>query len=466
MPPPSSSSTSSTQDGRIAYLRSLGSIRERCRRVFALAEQDALDYWTVDLARERAIVDFVCELIARDYGTDYGAIPPHGRWRHFVGDRVDPVLTAWNATAVDELEQARRLVDLMVVSVLMDAGAGNEWKYHPTDGGDPIARSEGLAVGSLDMFTRGMFSGVASQPERVDAVGLSKVTASQVADAMQVSESNPMTGIDGRAQLLIRLGDVLAAPANAAYFSSRNSGDEQQQRPGHLVDYLLAHPTSQAVPAPVLGRKVAVEIDTLWDVVVTGLSGVWPAARTKIDGVSLGDVWPVDCLRRQIGDDDDEAGQEFVSFHKLSQWLTYSLIEVMEKLLGWTFIGKEKCTGLPEYRNGGLLIDFDLLRPKFAALLESFDLAVPSADAADFPRSLLELPALDPAHSAVVEMRAVTVVALDRIADQIRTKLGVDLTLAQVLEAGTWKAGREIAKKLRPETGGPPFAYVADGTVF
>lgn len=24
----------------------------------------------------------------------------------------------------------------------------------------------------------------------------------------------------------------------------------------------------------------------------------------------------------------------------------------MEKLLGWSFIGKEKMTGLPEYRNG------------------------------------------------------------------------------------------------------------------
>ncbi|GAA5836277.1 hypothetical protein JCM3766R1_003475 [Sporobolomyces carnicolor] len=448
--------TATSSSDKIAHLRSLASIRERCERVFALGERQQLEYWHLDLSQEPKIVDFVCELIARDYGTDYGSIPPHGRWRHFVGNRVDPLLEAWNADPnVDELEQARQLVDLMVVSVLMDAGAGNEWKYAPKEGGDKIARSEGLAVGSLEMFETGVFSGVASQPARVDAVGLSKITASQISQAMQVSESNPMTGIEGRAQLLIRLADVLKAPSNSSYFSK-----DGEQRPGFIIDYLLAHPTSQAVPSPVLGKKVAVKMETMWEIVVEGLSGVWPAARTKIDGVSLGDVWPVDCLEKQEKGD----GEEFVSFHKLSQWLTYSLIEVMEKLLGWSFIGKEQMTGLPEYRNGGLLIDFELLRPNIPALLESFSLPVPS-ESAELP-SLLEVPPLDPSHSAVVEMRAVTIIMLDRLATGIRKKLGVELTLPQVLEAGTWKAGREVAKKLRPETGGPPFNYVADGTVF
>jgi hypothetical protein len=136
---------------------------------------------------------------------------------------------------------------------------------------------------------------------------------------MQVSDSNPMTGIEGRAQLLIRLASVLTSPSNASYFSQNG-----EQRPGHIIDYLLSHPTSQAVPSPVLGRKIAVKMETMWEIVVDGLSGVWPAARTKIDGVSLGDVWPVDCLDKEKNGE----GEEFVSFHKLSQWLTYSLIEV------------------------------------------------------------------------------------------------------------------------------------------
>ena len=84
--------TATSSSDKIAHLRSLASIRERCERVFALGERQQLEYWHLDLSQEPKIVDFVCELIARDYGTDYGSIPPHGRWRHFVGNRVDPLL--------------------------------------------------------------------------------------------------------------------------------------------------------------------------------------------------------------------------------------------------------------------------------------------------------------------------------------------------------------------------------------
>ena len=57
----------------------------------------------------------------------------------------------------------------------------------------------------------------------------------------------------------------------------------------------------------------------------------------------------------------------------------------------------------------------------------------------------------------------------DRIADAIRSKLGLSpgqLSLPQILESATWKGGREIAKQRRPETGGPPIDIESDGTVF
>lgn len=337
---------------KIDYLRSLPSIRARCSRVFELAEAGRLDYWDLDLTKEASIVDFVCELIARDYGTSYESIPPHGRWRHFVGGRVDPLLEAWRKENVDEMEVARRMVDLMLVSVLMDAGAGNVWKFRPKDGGEGIGRSEGLAVGSLEMFEKGMFSGVEEQPFRVDgasrspsamrlsklippsqpAIGLSKISPEQIADAMQVSEDNPMAGIEGRAGLLVRLASVLTDPSNAAFFTK-----DGVSRPGHIIDYLLLHPSSTQIPSA-SKYNVAVQIDTLWDIVVRGLSGVWPAARTKIDGVSLGDVWPAACLAREGATD----GEELVPFHKLSQWLSYSLIEVC---------AQPRCdAGFPDFR--------------------------------------------------------------------------------------------------------------------
>ena len=54
------------------------------------------------------------------------------------------------------------------------------------------------------------------------------------------------------------------------------------------------------------------------------------------------------------------------------------------------------------------------------------------------------------------------------MAEQVRQRLGLteeQLPLVKVLEAGTWKAGREIAAKLR-KTKGPPLNIISDGTVF
>ena len=84
----------------------------------------------------------------------------------------------------------------------------------------------------------------------------------------------------------------------------------------------------------------------------------------------------------------------------------------LEKTLKWTITGSEKMTGLPEYRNGGLLIDFEYIRPKPLAFIKS--LGLEGTDASGF--SLMgSLPALAASHGAIVEWRALTVIALDRI---------------------------------------------------
>ena len=67
-----------------------------------------------------------------------------------------------------------------------------------------------------------------------------------------------------------------------------------------------------------------------------------------------------------------------------------------------------------------------------------------------------------------MEWRALTVIALDRIATSVRTRLGVtaaDFPLARVLEGGTWAAGRRIAATRRAG-GTPPLDVASDGTVF
>lgn len=89
---------------------------------------------------------------------DFDKIPPHGRWQHFNAggvSRLEPLIDEWRAGGIDELEISRRVIDVIVVSVLLDAGAGDHWKF--TEDGVAIGRSEGLAIASLSAFRAGVF---------------------------------------------------------------------------------------------------------------------------------------------------------------------------------------------------------------------------------------------------------------------------------------------------------------------
>jgi Protein of unknown function (DUF1688) len=102
------------------------------------------------------------------------------------------------------------------------------------------------------------------------------------------------------------------------------------------------------------GSSRRVPLAALWHVLVSGLASIWPTDRTTLGGVPLGDVWPCDALKVHAAAAVGE-GDELVPFHKLTGWTTYSLIEPIEKILGWKFDGLEDMTGLPEYRNGACM---------------------------------------------------------------------------------------------------------------
>ncbi|EMD37201.1 hypothetical protein CERSUDRAFT_115105 [Gelatoporia subvermispora B] len=435
--------SSSTKDLQktAAYLRTLPAIRERCGRVHVLATQGKLEYFDYDPEKEADVAAFCVDIMKRDFGTSFASIPPHGRWRHLDAGRprVEPLIAKWKASAnpPDTKEICKRLIDLFLVSVLLDAGAGNSWKYYEESSGQTFTRSEGLGVASINMFEKGFFSGDRANPYQVDADGLARITPERTAAAMQVSASNPMVGIDGRSALLQNLSAALRG--RPTFFGS-------SMRPGNLLDYLDSESTLS-------GSTRTVHIFSLWTALIEGLAPIWPA-RLTFAGVPLGDVWPCGTLKPSASAE----GDELVPFHKLTGWTTYSLVEPIEKVLQWRFEGLEHMTGLPEYRNGGLLVDLGVLKLRPGAIPASF-----------YPDSSSDIPKLPPSHPAVVEWRAMTVIELDRIANLIREQLGLgaqELTLAQVLESATWKGGREIAKQKRPATGGPPIDIESDGTVF
>ena len=376
----------------VSLLRDPRTIRERCQNVF-----DAeLEHFEVRLERLPDVVERVARVTKGAYGD--GPVPIHGRFRHF-GTRLHDFLAATEAEPADE--RARALIDLVVVSVLLDAGAGDAWRYRDARSGATIGRSEGLALASFDLFASGAFSH-RGEPA-VTAEGLASLGTKRLADGFQVGPDNPLVGLEGRAALLRALGSAL---------ESREDLFGSEHRPGHLFD----HAGDDA--AALLGA------------VLDGLGTIWPS-RLRLDGESLGDVW----RHSRAGGDGETAG--LVPFHKLSQWLTYSLLEPFA-VGGRTVRNPEALTGLAEYRNGGLFVDAGVLHPRH----ESVTAEVHAPDS-----------------EVVVEWRALTVVLLDRVAEAL------GLPLAEVLEGGTWRAGREIARELRP-TGGPPIRVESDGTLF
>ncbi|KAG1217193.1 hypothetical protein G6F35_009378 [Rhizopus arrhizus] len=408
------------------YLRSLVAVRERCMQVYEKSKEGGLKSFDINESALSDIVDHVVSTTTRRF-PDLSKIPPHSRLRHFDYQQFEALRARWKQDGIDRIEQARRLIDLVVVSVLVDAGAGQVWKY-ATEKGDKVGRSEGLALASFDMFLKGYFSSSSNVLDRVDVGGLGQITIERMTEGFQVTETNQMIGLEGRSNLLKRLSEVL--DSQPTYFPSV---DNEPRRPGNMIDYLLNN-----------SQKV-IRIETLWQAVMS-LGAMWPA-RVQIEGVQLGDVWPCASLT-DLGNHEN-----LVPFHKLSQWLTYSLIESIETSLDIKVEGVELMTGLPEYRNGGLLVDYGLLT------LKPEEVRRGTAQEG-------ELPVFEGSDPAIVEWRALTVVYLDIIKQQVEEKLGQKLVLAQVLEGGTWTAGREIAAKKRPGNGGPPIVIKSDGTIF
>ena len=391
-----------------AYLLTAAAVRERCHAMLGLAEAGALAHFAVDLERLPAAADYVAEVIRRNYLSL--AISHHARWRHFAAGGIDRWSELENTLNIgDKAERARARIDLCVVSVLLDAGAGPDWRYTEPGTGLEFARSEGLAIASLHAFAAGLFS--SNGVPQADAEALSHINATILGQAFQVhSHTNPIAALEGRAALLRSLAAALKACPDLF----------GPGRPGYLFDALTRH-------APLRAPAI---LETLLD----GLGPIWPG-RVALKGRNLGDTWP-----------HPAAPGGLVPFHKLSQWLAYSLIEVFEDA-GVPVEDIGQLTGLPEYRNGGLLLDTGVLR-----------LRDPAAE---------QRPHL-PGDQTIVEWRALTVALLDRLAPLIRQNLNCteqDLPLSHILEGGTWSAGRAIAAERR-EGGAPPLHVISDGTVF
>ena len=402
-------------------LLNAGAVRERAHRMLAIGLDDGLPNFRIDLDSLDSTVDLVLKVTRSAYPSF--DIPFHSRWRHFVANGDDRWATIAGQTGwSDRAARARSEFDLAIVSVFLDAGAGPSWRYRDPVTGAAIGRSEGLGLASLTMFAAGTFSANPDQPLRVDADVLANISVAEVARGMQVTDANPMIGIDGRADLLRRLGRLVASKPDVF-------GRLDTPRPGGLFDRLARLADGEhRLPAP-----------TILTELLQQLGPIWPS-RLTLGGIALGDCWKHPALTTT------DATSGLMPLHKLSQWLAYSLIEPLQTA-GIRVTDIDGLTGLAEYRNGGLFVDIGVL-------------------------ALRDVEAAQQAHevgsSLVVEWRALTVALLDRVADGVRHRLNLDATalpLAKILEGGTWAAGRLLAREHRADAS-PPIRVASDGTVF
>jgi hypothetical protein len=401
-------------------------VRSRAERMLALGLDDRLPNFRVDPTKLEDAADLVAATTRKNYPSL--DVPFHSRWRHFVSDGLDHS-QAIAEDLSDPEARARAAFDLAIVSVLLDAGAGPQWRYRDPVTGWEFARSEGLALASCHMFIYGDFSARVKGPVRHDPVprlradgaALAELRAETLARHFQVGPKNPLVGLEGRLELLRSLGRlVLARPDVFAR--------EDTPRPGGFFDHLAAKADSGAIPAPLILSELLAQFGPIWP------------SRLTLGGVPLGDCW------RHPAMVTNDATSERVPLHKLSQWLAYSLIEPLQQA-GFTVTDIDGLTGLAEYRNGGLFVDAGVLA-----------LRDPAAAAHEH----------DVGSPLVVEWRALTVALLDRLAPAVRAKLGQSaaaLPLAKILQGGSWAAGRALAFARRAD-GSAPIKVISDGTVF
>jgi hypothetical protein len=402
----------------LEVLRDPRTIRLQAHRILNLAKKDQLEHFTLDPEKMASTASYIIDVITAQY-PDLN-IPYHSRWRHFEAGGINRIQMLQDKLRQrNQAERGKILYELVIISVFLDAGAGPSWHYLDEETGKEYTRSEGLALASLSLYQKGVFSTNSTDPFRVDAQCLINFNEEALLKGFQVTATNPLEGVKGRVALLNRLGSIINR--SSQYFGTEG-------RLGDFFSYVSSLQTNNNISAT-----------HIFQAVLLGFNEVWPE-RLSLHGVSLGDVWIHKALKT------NNPGSEYIPFHKLSQWLSYSLMEPLEHA-GIKVTDLDSLTGLPEYRNGGLLIDTQLLQVKNKELLI-------------YPQ--------DPGSEAIVEWRALTVALLDELAELIRKQLHKDansLPLAKILQGGTWEAGRQIAKTIRPQ-GTPPIQIISDGTVF
>ncbi|KAI8061637.1 hypothetical protein BC940DRAFT_310016 [Gongronella butleri] len=411
-------------------------LREQCLKVQQLAVKGQSRFFDVDGSKFQDVIDLVVSTMRRDYQGQPDAMPAYGQWQRF-GDQghLQQLLSLWAAQS--PLSQAQRLTDLFIVTAALDIESMHRhraWSYQDPHAARRYTGSQGIALAVLELFMNGVFSTEPDDPCRVDADALIHLDMSSVAN-LQATATLP--GLENRIQLLNHMGTVIKAQS---YFYDAKT---KANRPGYFIDYLLGHASTIHTK-----KGPLIPLETLWPAMLQ-LGELWGATPA-------GDVH--ECPSTLL--DSAASIDASIPFHKHTQWLVYSLCEPLEKLLGAIIEGKDLLTPVPDYAQGGLLLDTGFLTLKRA----EYDRGIAQFRKHAQQHGLAQVevtPMFDANDPVVTEWRALTVAYIDIAADHARQTLHqtrTSLPLSKFMEAGSFNVGKELAEISRPLTQIPPIA--------
>jgi hypothetical protein len=354
-----------------------GTIRARCAAIVRSVEAGVSPSFTIDRSRLPAVAERVAALTLRRF-PDL-VIPFHSRWRHFEAGGVNRKAELDTALAgLSVADRARAHFDLTVVSVLLDAGAGADWRYtesaattapatpRPVDDPDALLAALDRSA-SAAAHTPAPAAAAEPAPPRDRRSCLQHAPKAWAWPAFALSwravfqptPASPAVRTQ-RPCATCRCG----GPACTIFQSSPQQPDGRPGRPRQPCwrgwarrckteatrDGLQARPRSADLRPPHRRRQRAPRCprSEVLGEVLRCLSPIWPSG-SKVQGLAgrrclvhtagqaaaVGKTAP-----RQV----DRTTDGWVPFHKLSQWMSYSLLEPLQ-WAGVTVTGLEALDG-------------------------------------------------------------------------------------------------------------------------
>ena len=270
-------------------------------------------------------------------------IPFHSRWRHFVGRRHRSLARPRGARRRRcRCERARRRSISRSSACCSMPAPAPAWRYRERATGARLRALRGLGRGEL----RACSPPVRFRRDR-------RTSAARRCRARSRHRRDDAGAAFPGRRRTIRWSGSRAAPRCCAGSATRSPTRR------------ISSATAGAARRPVrlrlsrIGEQRVCAPAASWPPLLTPSSadlavrpGCWTASRSATAG-GIPACAPADATDR------------IVPFHKLSQWLAYSLIEPLEEA-GVAVTRIDELTGLPEYRNGGLLVDLGVIRPRAA----------------------------------------------------------------------------------------------------